>query len=152
MLRSPLSLALSPCLAWGLASGLLSLGCGRKGDPIPRPLAAPAPCKALWSSHRILEVELPRLDAKGGSLVGVERVRVFYLRMGYFRPSAAQVLAGGEVILERRRPDLPPPGGFFRLDMRQIGRPAGWVVATAVRAGEVVGAQSEPIPWLDPAI
>ena len=135
-----------------LVLALLTPACGRKGDPVPRPLAAPAPCKAQWAAHRILELELPRLDIKGGSLVGVERVRVFYLRMGYFRPTAAQVLAGGEVILERSRPDLPPPGGSFRLDMKQIGRPAGWVVAAAVRVGEVVGAPSEPIPWLDPAI
>jgi hypothetical protein len=38
------------------------------------------------------------------------------------------------------------------MDLRQIGRPAGWVVATAVRVGEVVGLASEPVAWLDPAI
>ena len=56
------------------------------------------------------------------------------------------------MILERSRPDLPGPGQTLRMDMRQIGRPAGWVAAAAVRVGDVVGAPSEPIPWLDPAI
>ena len=143
-------LTLLPPIA--LAACLLTPGCARKGDPIPRPLAAPAPCIARWVAHRTLEVELPRQDAKGGSLMGVERVRIFYLPLGSFRPTAAQVLEGGEVILERCRPDLPPPGASFHLDLKQIGRPAGWVVATAVRVGDVVGAPSEPIPWLDPAI
>jgi hypothetical protein len=102
--------------------------------------------------HRILQVRLPAQDTQGETLVGVERVRIYYLRLGSARPTAAQVLAGGEVILERSRPDLPDPGGSLRLDMKQIGRPAGWVVATAVRVGEVVGVPSEPIPWLDPAL
>ena len=131
---------------------LMSSGCARKGDPIPRPLTPPASCEARWVAHRVLEVQLPMADRKGKALVGVERVRVFFLPLGPARPTGAQVLAAGEVILERSRPDLPGPGQTLRMDMRQIGRPAGWVVAAAVRVGDVVGAPSEPIPWLDPAI
>jgi len=132
--------------------GLLAAGCARKGDPIPRPLTQPAACTARWVELRVLEVTLPLADLKGKSLVGVERVRIFYLPMGASRPSAAQVLAAGEVILEKARPDLPRPGRSLRMDMKQIGRPAGWIVASAVRVGDVVGVPSEPIPWLDQAI
>jgi hypothetical protein len=131
---------------------VLTLGCARKSDPIPHALAAPASCTATWAGFRILEVGLPLADLKGGALVGVERVRIFFLPLGAARPSAAQVLATGEVILERSRPDLPSPGKTLRIDLRQIGRPAGWIVATAVRVGDVVGAPSEPVAWLDPAI
>jgi hypothetical protein len=61
------------------------------------------------------------------------------------------VLAGGQVVLERARPNLPSPGRTVQLDLKQIGRPAGWLVATALRVGDVVGAPSEPVAWLDPA-
>jgi hypothetical protein len=128
------------------------LACGRKGDPVPRTRATPSACSARWSAHRILEVRLPRSDARNEDLVGIEKVRVFYLPLGSARPSAAEVLAKGEVVLERSRPDLPGPGGTVRMDLRQIGRPAGWMIATAVRVGDVIGAPSEPVPWLDPAI
>ncbi len=138
-----------------IISALLILGmggCGRKGDPIPRTRAAPNPCAVRWVSHRVLEVRLPLTDARGADLVGVERVRVFYLPLGAARPEPQEVLTRGEVVLERSRPDLPGPGGVLKMDMRQIGRPAGWVVAAALRVGNVVGAPSEPLPWLDPAI
>ncbi len=127
-------------------------GCGRKGDPIPRTRSAPGPCTVRWASHRVLEVHLPLADAKGVELVGVEKVRIFYLPLGASRPSPQEVIARGEVVLERSRPDLPGPGGTLSLDMRQIGRQPGWLVAAAVRVGNVVGAPSEPLPWLDPAI
>ncbi len=132
---------------------VLSLAaCGRKGDPIPRTRAAPGPCVIRWTAHRMLEVRLPRLDARGGDLVGVEKVRVFLLPLGPGRPTGQDVLARGEVVLERSRPDLPGPGEVVMLDMRQIGKPSGWVAAAAVRVGNVVGAPSEPVAWLDPAI
>jgi hypothetical protein len=140
---------------WSIISAALlvgTLGCGRKGDPIPHTRAAPAPCSVRWASHRILEVTLPGKDARGADLVGVEKVRIFYLPLGTVMPTAQEVIARGEVVLERSRPDLPGPGSVVKLDMRQIGRPAGWIVATAVRVGNVVGAPSEPVPWLDPAI
>lgn len=131
---------------------LALLGCGRKGDPIPRTRAAPGPCVVRWVSHRVLEVRLPTQDARNVELMGVEKVRVFYLPLGAARPTAQEVIARGEVVLEKSRPDLPGPGGTLRLDMRQIGRPPGWVVAAALRVGNVVGAPSEPVAWLDPSI
>jgi hypothetical protein len=105
-----------------------------------------------WAAHRILEVRLPVLDARGGNLVGVEKVRIYHLPLGPARPTAQDVISRGEVVLERSRPDLPGPGGVVRMDMRQIGRQSGWIVAAAVRVGNVVGVPSEPVAWLDPAI
>ena len=103
-------------------------------------------------SHRILEVRLPHADVRGAQLTGVEKVRVYYLPLGAARPLAQDILSRGEVVLERSRPDLPGPGGDLKMDMRQIGRPPGWVVASAIRVGNVVGVPSEPVPWLDPSI
>ncbi len=60
------------------------------------------------------------------------------------------MLARGQVVLERRGPNLPSPGGTLRLDLKQIGRGPGWLVAVALRVGDVIGAPSEPVPWLDP--
>ena len=129
----------------------MALGCGRKGDPIPRPRAAPAACAIHWVSPRLLEVQLPGRDALGGRLVGLEKVRVYYLPLGNAKPAADLVLAKGQVVLERSRPNLPDPGRVVQLDLRQIGRPAGWLVAVALRVGNVMGAPSEPVAWLDPA-
>ena len=47
---------------------------------------------------------------------------------------------------------LPGPGGVLKMDMRQIGRPAGWIVVAALRVGNVIGAPTEPMAWLDPLI
>jgi len=82
----------------------------------------------------------------------VEMVRVYFLPVGLVQPSPLDVLTKGEVILEKRRPDLPSPGKSLRLDLGEIRRPAGWLVVTAVRVGNVVGVPSEVLPWLDPAI
>lgn len=100
----------------------------------------------------MLEVRLPTLDVRGEALLGLDKVRVFYLPLGSARPTGQEVLARGEVILERARPDLAGPGGVVRLDMTEIGRPSGWVVATALRVGNTVGRPSEPLAWLDPTI
>lgn len=127
-----------------------SLGCGRKGDPIPHPRAAPGPCAVRWTSPRILEVRLPTRDATGSRLVGLEKVRIYYVPLGYAKPAPEVVLARGQVVLERSRPNLPDPGEAVQMDLHQIGRPAGWVVAVALRVGDVMGAPSEPLPWLDP--
>ena len=129
---------------------LAALACGRKGDPIPRPRTAPAACAIRWVGSRTLEVRLPGRDALGGRLVGLEKVRIYYLPLGYVRPSGAEVLARGQVVMERARPNLPDPGETLQLDLQQIGRPAGWLAATALRVGDVLGAPSEPVPWLDP--
>ena len=128
------------------------VGCGRKGDPIPRPRAQAGACFAQWLKLRVLDVRLPVADIRGEELLGVEMLRVYFLPVGLVQPSSLDVMTKGEVILERRRPDLPSPGKSLRLDLGEVKRPAGWLVVTAVRVGNVVGAPSEVLPWLDPAI
>ena len=128
------------------------MACGRKGDPIPGTRSAPASCAARWASGRILQIRLPTRDALGAVMVGVEKIRVYYLPLGASRPTPEEVLARGQVVMERSRPVLPSPGGTLQLDLKQIGRPPGWLVVVAVRVGDVIGAPSETLPWLDPAI
>jgi len=113
---------------------------------------APQACAVRWLSLRELEVQLPQKDVQGELLVGVEQVRVYYLPLGLACPPAAEVIARGEVILEQRRPDLPPPGGMIRMNLKEIGRPTGWIVVTAVRVGGVVGAPGVVMPWVNPGI
>lgn len=126
-----------------------TLGCGRKGDPVPhvrRPAKAPG---ARWKALRQLEVTLPSQDSGGDSLVGLEQVRLIWMPLGLSRPSSQELFARGEVVLERRRPDLPSPGSVLVMDLANLKRPAGWVVVVAVRGGEIPGAPSEVLPWLD---
>ena len=130
----------------------LGFGCGRKGDPIPRPRVAPQACAVSWVSLRVLEVKLPDKDVQGESLLGLEQVRVYYLPLGLTRPEPADVVARGEVILEQRRPDLPKPGRVIRMDLKEVGRPSGWLVVAAVRVGGVVGAPGLVLPWVNPGI
>ena len=146
------SLSHLTALALLLGLSLASTACGRKGDPIPRPRVAPQACAVRWLSLRELEVQLPQKDVQGELLVGVEQVRVYYLPLGLACPPAAEVIARGEVILEQRRPDLPPPGGMIRMNLKEIGRPTGWIVVTAVRVGGVVGAPGVVMPWVNPGI
>lgn len=136
------------CLTLALGAG----ACGRKGDPIPRPRAEPGICLARWIDLRTLEVRLPAQDIRGEDLAGVEKVRVYFLPLGFAQPTSLEVLTRGEVILEKRRPDLPAPGSILRLDLRDVSRPAGWIIVAAVRGGNVVGAPSDVQPWLNPAI
>jgi len=143
------SLLIASCL---LLAGLTLTGCGRKGDPIPRPRVAPQACVVSWLSLRVLEVRLPDKDTSGEPLLGLEQVRVYYLPLGLSRPEPAEVIARGEVILEQRRPDLPSPGGLIRMDLHEGGRPAGWLVVAAIRVGGVVGAPSPVLPWVNPGI
>lgn len=126
--------------------------CARKGDPIPRPRISAQPCQVRWENVRLLEVELPAHDMNRIPLIGIEAVRVYHLPLGVARPSPSDVLSKGEVVLEQRRPDLPAPGKRFRMNLAGIGRPAGWIVVAAVRVGNVVGAPSETLPWLNPAL
>lgn len=137
-------------LAFTLA--LSTAACGRKGDPVPRSRTAPQVAEARWLTLRELEVTLPSYDTAGSGLVGVEAVRVYYVPVGAARPGAAEVLARNEVVLEKRRPDLPAPGKRLVLDLSGLQRPAGWIVVVAVRVGNVVGRPSEVLPWLDPAL
>jgi hypothetical protein len=118
---------------------------------VPHPRTAPAACTIRWITSRNLEVRLPARDTQGGKLVGLEKVRVYYLPMGSARPAGVDVLARGQVVLERARPNLPAPGETLQLDLSQIGRPAGWLVVTALRVGNVMGAPSESVAWLNPA-
>jgi hypothetical protein len=101
---------------------------------------------------RKLRMVLPLADSKGNPLVGIEIVRVLYLPLGLTKPSPEEVFNHGEVVLERRRPDLPGPGGTFLMDLGSLQRPQGWIVVVAVRLGNVAGQPSEVLPWMDPAL
>ena len=140
----------NPLLAFTLA--VLTVHCGRKGDPIPRPRAAAKAAEVHLASLRVLSITLPALDVRGDPLVGVEQIRVIYLPLGLTRPTPEDVFGRGEVVLERRRPDLPGPGETLRLDLHSLQRPAGWIVVVAVRVGNVPGRPSTVLPWIDPAI
>ncbi|GLH72478.1 hypothetical protein GETHLI_09800 [Geothrix limicola] len=140
----------NPLLA--IILGLLTIGCGRKGDPIPRPRAAAQPVEARLEGLRSIRLVLPRLDTKDEALVGVEIVRVLYLPLGLVKPTPEEVFSHGEVVLERRRPDLPGPGGTLLLDLKSLQRPQGWIVIVAVRLGNVPGRPSEVLPWMAPAL
>ena len=140
----------NPALSFTLA--VMALQCGRKGDPIPRPRAAAQAAEVHMTALRQLAITLPTRDVRGVPLVGVEQVRVLYLPLGLTRPTPDEVFSRGEVVLERRRPDLPSPGETLVLDLRSLQRPAGWLVVVAVRVGEVTGQPSPVLPWLDPAI
>lgn len=131
---------------------LLTIHCGRKGDPIPRPRAAAQPVDARLESLRKLRLVLPTTDVKGESLTGVEIVRVLYLPLGLNKPTPEEVFSRGEVVMERRRPDLPGPGGELMMDLKALQRPPGWIVVVAVRLGNVVGRPSDVLPWLAPAL
>ncbi len=140
----------NPVLAITLS--MTAVHCGRKGDPIPRPRAAAQAMDVELNSLRKLRVVLPVADTKGNSLVGIEIVRVIYLALGLTKPTPEEVFSRGEVVLERRRPDLPGPGEAFVLDLGSLQRPQGWIVVVAVRLGNVPGRPSEVLPWMDPAL
>jgi len=107
-------------------------------------------CVARWTALRHLEIQLPQEDVRHNTLIGVERVRIYYMPLGTMRPQPHEVLSKGELLLEQRRPDLPSPGEILLMDLKQINRPSGWIVATAVRVGGILGEPSEVLPWLDP--
>ena len=140
----------NPLLAITLS--LLAFHCGRKGDPIPRPRAAARPMEARLEGLRKVRLVLPSADVKGNALVGVELVRVLYLPLGLTKPTPEEVFSRGEVVLERRRPDLPGPGAVLVMDLKSLQRPQGWIVVVAVRLGNVAGRPSEVLPWMDPAL
>lgn len=140
----------NPLLA--ITLGLLGSACGRKGDPIPRPRAQAQAVGAQLEGLRTVRVVLPRQDVKDEALVGVEVVRVLYLPLGLTKPTPEEVFSHGEIVLERRRPDLPGPGATFLLDLKSLQRPQGWIVIVAVRLGNVPGRPSEVLPWMAPAL
>jgi hypothetical protein len=132
--------------------GILVLHCGRKGDPIPKPRAAAQAMAAQLEGVRKIAMVLPEADIKGDPLVGVEIVRVLYLPLGVSKPTPDEVFSRGEVVLERRRPDLPGPGGSLVIDLKALQKPQGWLVVVAVRLGNVPGRPSAVLPWLDPSL
>ncbi len=140
----------NPLLAITLC--ILAVHCGRKGDPIPRPRAAAQSPEAQLEGLRKVRLVLPPKDIKGEDLVGVELVRVIYLPLGLTKPTPEEVFSRGEVVLERRRPDLPGPGEGLIMDLKSIQRPQGWIVVVAVRLGNVAGRPSDVLPWMDPAL
>jgi hypothetical protein len=148
MAMRSLSLA-NPLLAITLC--FLAVHCGRKGDPIPRPRAAAQAMEARLEGLRQVRLVLPAADVTGDSLVGVEVVRVLYLPLELAKPTPQDVFSRGEVVLERRRPDLPGPGETLLMDLKSLQRPQGWIVVVAVRLGNVAGRPSEVLPWMDPA-
>lgn len=126
--------------------------CGRKGDPLPRPRTPAGPMEVQLDGLRRVSAVLPSLDKSGQPLPGVDLVRVLYLPLGLVKPSPEEVFSRGEVVLERRRPDLPGPGGRLVLDLRALRRPQGWIVLVAVRLGNVPGAPSAVLPWMDSSL
>jgi hypothetical protein len=138
------ALAITLCLAL--------VQCGRKGDPIPRPRTAAQSAGVHWVTLRTLRVTLPARDAKGEALVGLEAVRILYLPMGVTKPTPEEIFSKGEVVLERRRPDLPGPGQVLDLNLKSLQRPQGWIAIVAVRLGNVPGRPSEVLAWMDPAL
>jgi len=140
----------NPLLAITLC--FLAIHCGRKGDPIPRPRAAARPMEASLDGLRRVHLVIPATDVKGDALVGIEVVRVLYLPLGLTKPTPEDVFSRGDVVLERRRPDLPGPGQPLLLDLKSLQRPQGWIVVVAVRLGNVAGRPSQVLPWMDPAL
>ncbi len=148
--RMRLSSLAKPLIVFTL--GLLAVHCGRKGDPIPRPRAAARAPGVRLDGLRRLAVTLPTRDIRDDVLAGVDQIRVLYLPLGLTRPTPEEIFSRGQVVLDRRRPDLPGPGGTVVLDLRALHRPAGWIAVVAVRVGEVAGQPSAVLPWLDPAL
>ncbi len=140
----------NPLLAITLS--LMAVGCGRKGDPIPRPRAAAQPMEVRLEGLRKVRLVLPSRDVKADPLVGIELVRVLYLPLGITKPTSEEIFSRGEVVLERRRPDLPGPGQTLIMDLKSLQRPQGWLVIVAVRLGNIAGRPSEVLPWLDPVL
>jgi hypothetical protein len=127
---------------------LLALACGRRGDPIPRPRAAAQAPQVRAEGPRQVQVTLPRTTVSGEDLVGVDAVRVLFLAGGA-KPTPQEVFSRGEVVLERRRPDLPGPGAPVLINLANLRRPQGWIALVAVRVGNVPGRPSEVLPWAD---
>ena len=69
---------------------------------------------------RKVRLVLPSADVKDDALVGVEVVRVLYLPLGLAKPTPEEIFSRGEVVLERRRPDLPGPGEELVMDLKSL--------------------------------
>ena len=136
-------------LAILLAVYFMPYGCGVKGDPVPHDRTRPAACLVRWSSYRVLEIRLPTKDECGNSLVGIEKVRVYYLPLSYDRPTGSSVITRGKVVMEKNRPNITNLSELVTLDMHKINYPPGWLAVVAMRVGDIVGVPSETLVWLD---
>jgi hypothetical protein len=132
-----------------LAAALLLTACGAKGPPVPRRRQPPAQCHVRATGLRAIEAVLPAEDVLGNRLSGLEAVRVYYLQLESSLPSPLDVFQRGEAVLELRQPDLPAPGRTVALGLSNFGRPKGWLVVVPFRVGNVPGAPSKVLPWLD---
>jgi hypothetical protein len=130
---------------------LMLTGCGAKGDPKPNPRLPPLSCAVRAIDTKTIEATLPTEDIQGNRLLAIESVRVYYLPLKNRFPSPLEVFQQGETILERRRPNLPSPGKRVTLDLSHFGRPSGWLVVVSFRVGEIAGAPSQVLPWVDPS-
>jgi hypothetical protein len=136
-------------LAIPLAVYFMPYGCGRKGDPVPHAMARPAACLVRWSSYRVLEIKLPTKDECGHSLVGIEKVRVYYLPLSYDRPTGSSVITRGKVVMEKNRQNVTNLSELVKLDLQKINYPPGWLAVVAMRVGDIIGVSSETLVWLD---
>jgi predicted small lipoprotein YifL len=134
-----------------LVSALSLAGCGAKGAPVPAVRHPPAQCAVKPTGLRTFEATLPLDDTTGKRLPGLEALRVYYLQMESRFPSSLDVVRRGEVVLELRKPDLPPLGGTLALGLSRFGRQRGWLVVVPLRVGDVHGVPSKVLPWLDPS-
>lgn len=124
-------------------------GFGRKGDPVSRPRTKPAACDVEWSSYRILEIKLPVKDEHHHSLVGIDKIRIYYLSLDQNRPTGDAIVAKGKVIMEQRRSNVTNLRDSVKLDLRQLNYSSGWLTVVAMRVGDVIGVPSETLVWLD---
>ena len=125
------------------------LSCGKKGDPLPRTAAAPTACSAQWISHHILEVKLPKSDIAGDKLIGIDKLRIYYLPLEDIRPSCDDIMNRGQVIVEQSGFDLLKSNKALTLNLKDINYPSGWLIIVAMRVGGVLGVPSEVIPWFN---
>ncbi|MCL1893186.1 MAG: hypothetical protein FWG02_02965 [Holophagaceae bacterium] len=126
------------------------VGCGAKGDPMPKQRPQPSSCTVRVLDIRTFEVVLPTTDTQGNSLSGIEAVNIYYLPLGSHYPTSLEVFQHGEAILEYRRPNLPKPGKAIKMDLSSFGRSAGWLVVVAWAINSP-GVPSQVLPWVDPS-
>ena len=138
-----------------LTLALGGAGCGRKGDPTPRPRAEPGPCAAQWLDLRTLEVRLPIAGRQGRrTRRRGESARLFPSR----RPSPAHLQGGahpgggdpGEAPSRPPAPGQDSPAGSpgsppaRRLDRGRLR--SGWAMWSAAPArsfpGWILGSES----------
>ena len=127
-------------------------GCGRKGALLPHARTRPSACLVQWSSSRILDVKLPIADEFGRVIVGIEKVRVYYLPLERDRPTGGDIIARGQAVMEHSCQNVTSLNKIIKLNLRRFNYPAGWLTVVAVRAGGIVGVPSATFAWLDSSV